>query len=769
MPAAPGATSYFAPHHARESQVAFDLTIFRPAASLLVAAASLLGLAGWLLWLNPRSRLHRALALYLLVHAMVLGLVGFVSGAFYGRELHWTRVYFQIAAPFAALNFALVLYQRYRPSAERAGDTWFRATQGMLLVVVVAFELAYFLNHSLYYGPGVQGIPEAGPFVHVFALAPGANVVVSAAFAYGYAHASPGPARRAFLLGAIAFLFEPLYQSSYTLASQTAEFFAKGRDLGFLLDSPGQPVLSLLYATNVAGGLVLVLYLGHSALQRRRMARAPAEARLLLFELAPLCTGIPVGAYQGAFPPENFYGVDVLLYYGFLAIWALAAAVLVAYGLVEYRFFDIDIRIKTVLRRSVLAAVAGSVFFVTFLLVDAFAPVPFAWAAGLTVMGSLGFATPPLRRFAARVTGALMPHVEASPDYVAIRKLEVYRAALEEAQSRPGTPAMEDPLLSDLRRRLGVSLEEHRILLLLASTEQRVSGHPSATRESRFRIERELGRGAHGSALLAYDTILERRVALKQPIVPWLLTPEGRKQFLLEARLAARISHPNVVAVYEVMPQEDPPLLVLEYVEGGSLDQRLRQQGRLPGGEAISLMQDVLSGLEQIHKAGIVHRDLKPANILLTAEGVAKVTDLGIAQPPAHVQAAATLPLPGFQPGTLAYMSPEQARGAPIDARSDLYSCGAILYRALTGRPHLEVRGDSANDWREALQRGEVRLPAADVPSSIDGVLSKALARDPKRRYQSAAQMRRALEPTRRRARALSDASGSMRSESVAA
>lgn len=685
---------------------------------------------------------------------MVLGLIGFVSGAFSGRELQWTRVYFQIAAPFAALNFALVFYQRYHPSAQQGGIPWFRMTRGTLLVVVAAFELAYFLNHSLFYGPGERGIPEYGPFVHFFALAHGANVLVAAAFAYGYARASPGPARRAFLLGAIAFLLEPLYESTYRLASETAEFFAKGRDLGVFLDPLWQLGDDLLYAINVAGGIVLIAYLRRAASPRRRMRLAPPDRRLLLLELGPLGMGLGVGIYWGSFPRASLTDPIIPLHFGSLALWSVAAAVVVAYGLVEYRFFDIEIRIKTGLRRSTLAAVAGVVFFGTFLLVDAFGPFLLASIAALIATGTLAFALPSLRRFAAGVAGALMPHVEASPDYLAIRKLEVYRAALEEAQSRPGTPAVEDPFLSDLRRRLGVSRKEHRVLLLMASTEQRVSSRPSATRESRFRIERELGRGAHGAALLAYDTVLERRVALKQPIVPWLLSPEGRKQFLQEARLAAKITHPNVVAVFEVMSQEDPPMLVLEYVEGGSLEERLRRQERLPVKEAVVLIQDVLSGMEEIHKAGIVHRDLKPANILLTREGMPKVTDLGIAQPPAGAQAEATLAQPGFQPGTPAYMSPEQERGASIDARSDLYSIGAILYRALTGRQHLNVSGDSAADWRDAIQGGRVRLPAAGVPAPLERVLAKALATDPKHRYQSAAQMRRALEPTRGLARA---------------
>ncbi|HEV8361231.1 MAG TPA: serine/threonine-protein kinase, partial [Candidatus Thermoplasmatota archaeon] len=244
--------------------------------------------------------------------------------------------------------------------------------------------------------------------------------------------------------------------------------------------------------------------------------------------------------------------------------------------------------------------------------------------------------------------------------------------------------------------------------------------------------------------LLALDTRLQRRVVLKQPLGPWLADPTYRKQFLQEARLAARIQHPNVVTVYEVLTEEEPPLLVLEYVDGSNLETELRARGRLPPQEAVRVALEVLAGLERIHAEGIVHRDLKPANILLAADGTAKVTDFGVAQAPREAALAATVMSGGGQPGTLAYMSPEQVRGEDVDARTDLYALAAVLVECLTGA-HYAAGWEDEFELRKRILTTPPALDHEGIPAGLAPVLAQALAKRPDERPADARAMARAM------------------------
>lgn len=262
----------------------------------------------------------------------------------------------------------------------------------------------------------------------------------------------------------------------------------------------------------------------------------------------------------------------------------------------------------------------------------------------------------------------------------------------------------------------------------------------------RFRIERELGAGGSGKAFLARDVALDRLVVLKQPVVGWLSASDAvNSRFMREARLAARVQHPNVVAVHEIITEEEPPVLLMEYVQGGSLDDVLETRNRLTPEESVRIVADVLAGLGAIHAAGIVHRDLKPANILLTPNGVAKVSDFGIARIEASGQGSTVTAGTMAFSGTILYMSPEQARGDPVDARTDIYAVGAILYRALTGDHYLALEGQSDFKARQLIQEALPRLPADGIPWQYEGVIRTALAKSPGERFQTAAAMREAL------------------------
>ncbi len=264
-----------------------------------------------------------------------------------------------------------------------------------------------------------------------------------------------------------------------------------------------------------------------------------------------------------------------------------------------------------------------------------------------------------------------------------------------------------------------------------------------ALQNSRFRIIRELGRGSTSRALLANDTVLDRHVVLKQPLVPWLSDAKVRQQFMREARALARLRHPNVVTLHEVMEENGVPVLVLEWVDGGSLADRLHK-GVLSIPEAVRVATDVLNGLDRMHAAGLVHRDLKPANILIDKHGTAKVSDLGIARPPPGASAAATA-TQGARPGSPAYMSPEQARGGTVDARTDLYAMAAILYEALTGRAYLTLTDETGGALVRAIETARPLFEARLVPHELAGIIARGLAKEPARRFTSADEMARAL------------------------
>lgn len=261
----------------------------------------------------------------------------------------------------------------------------------------------------------------------------------------------------------------------------------------------------------------------------------------------------------------------------------------------------------------------------------------------------------------------------------------------------------------------------------------------------RYEILRELGRGSFGVAYLARDTKLDREVVLKQARGAALATAAAREAFLKEARMAARVHHPRVVAVYEVLPDEDPPVLVMEYVPGGSLDDLIQKPGRVGVSRAMSIGADILKGLEAIHAADILHRDLKPSNVLIDETGRCKVADFGVAERRTDVGATATRVSDDPISGSVAYMSPEHLRGQVPGRRADLYAAGAILFRLITGHHHADGRDWSAAAVRRRIlaNTGAIREPGLSVP--LRAILERSLAPDPDDRFGSAGEMRTAL------------------------
>jgi serine/threonine protein kinase len=205
-----------------------------------------------------------------------------------------------------------------------------------------------------------------------------------------------------------------------------------------------------------------------------------------------------------------------------------------------------------------------------------------------------------------------------------------------------------------------------------------------------YRIVGILGQGAFGIVYLAHDTLLDRRVAIKELTITAQTDEVALKRFIQEARAASGLNHPHIVTVYALKVVEANVYLVMEYLAGGSLRTLLEKRNPLPVEEAGRIAADVCEGLAAAHAKGIVHRDVKPENILLTEDGRAKMGDFGIAHVPKGA-GGTKLTQVGFQPGTLSYMSPEQVRGQPVDERSDVYGVGVVLHEMLTGRHYVDV------------------------------------------------------------------------------
>ncbi|MFE1921554.1 protein kinase [Streptomyces asoensis] len=270
-----------------------------------------------------------------------------------------------------------------------------------------------------------------------------------------------------------------------------------------------------------------------------------------------------------------------------------------------------------------------------------------------------------------------------------------------------------------------------------------------ALASGRYQLRDLLGEGGMASVHLAYDAVLDRQVAVKT-----LHTELGREQafrerFRREAQAVAKLTHTNIVSVFDTGEDEvgglTTPYIVMEYIEGrplGSvLDEDVRQQGAMPADKALKITADVLAALEISHEMGLVHRDIKPGNVMMTKRGVVKVMDFGIAR--AMQSGVTSMTQTGMVVGTPQYLSPEQALGRAVDARSDLYSVGIMLFQLVTGR--LPFEADSPLAIAYAHVQEEPVAPSSvnrALPPAVDALIARALKKNPNERFPTAVAMR---------------------------
>ena len=262
-----------------------------------------------------------------------------------------------------------------------------------------------------------------------------------------------------------------------------------------------------------------------------------------------------------------------------------------------------------------------------------------------------------------------------------------------------------------------------------------LSGQPSGrVLAGRYALQGLVGQGGMADVELAQDQVLDRQVAVKLLHTRYADDPAFRERFKREARAAASLNHPNMVAVYDTGEEDGRPYIVMEYVAGRSLRDVLRREGVLPQ-RAAEIASDAALALHYAHERGLVHRDVKPANIMVSNEGQVKVTDFGIAR--AANSETVTQTAAVF--GTAAYIAPEQAQGLDVDARTDVYSLGVVLYEMLTGRQPFSADSAVALAYKHVSEdptRPTVLNP--EISPALEAVVLKAMAKNPANRYQTA-------------------------------
>jgi Protein kinase domain len=265
-----------------------------------------------------------------------------------------------------------------------------------------------------------------------------------------------------------------------------------------------------------------------------------------------------------------------------------------------------------------------------------------------------------------------------------------------------------------------------------------VIGHVLA---DRYELGPVLGQGGMARVHQGLDRQLDRQVAIKVLAAPFDRDHEFVERFRREARAAAGLSHPNIVAVFDSGSDDGTNFIVTELVEGETLADRLGRDGPMPPADAVAVAVDIARALAAAHARGLIHRDIKPGNVMLLPDGRVKVVDFGIAR----AAGSDTLTHTGVVLGSTAYLSPEQAGGQPVDERADLYALGCVLYEMLTGRVPFSADTPIATMYRHVNEEAPPPSTIAPVQPELEDVVLRCLEKDPKRRFASAAELETAL------------------------
>jgi eukaryotic-like serine/threonine-protein kinase len=262
-------------------------------------------------------------------------------------------------------------------------------------------------------------------------------------------------------------------------------------------------------------------------------------------------------------------------------------------------------------------------------------------------------------------------------------------------------------------------------------------------RLGRYRLLQRIGGGATSLVFAAHDEATDRQVALKMIVADLEDEKETRERFYREAKVTAELLHPNIVTVLDVGEDQGHPYIVMELLDGWPLGEYLSRETSRPLALNLGLIRQLCSGLQAAHECGVVHRDIKPSNLFVQRNGALKILDFGLAK-----LQASTLTAMGQIVGTPDFMSPEQAAGEKVDARSDIFSAAAVSYLILTGRAPF-TGPDLRRTLDALLHQHPAPMTDAEAPAPLREVLEKGLAKNPARRYQSSAEMLRALEAVR--------------------
>jgi eukaryotic-like serine/threonine-protein kinase len=252
----------------------------------------------------------------------------------------------------------------------------------------------------------------------------------------------------------------------------------------------------------------------------------------------------------------------------------------------------------------------------------------------------------------------------------------------------------------------------------------------------RYRVEARLGAGGMAEVFRGFDPVLNRTVAIKTLLPQFARDEAFVARFRREAQAAARLNHPNIVAAYDTGSDDGTQYIVMEFVEGRTLAEFLATGRRPTPVQSSEIAQKIAGALAAAHAQGVIHRDIKPGNVMVTRDGTVKVMDFGIARMTTGVE---TAPQTSAVLGTATYLSPEQAQGGPVDARTDIYSLGTVLYELVAGRPPFTGESPVAIAYKQV---NETPVPPSelnpDVPARLDAVIMKALSKNPANRYQTA-------------------------------